>query len=90
MAKKSAESPHPSGTALVSTTGGLLGLTYANPATGIATTIGSGILAKLLNSPKAVEILTKGLRVPKSGAERAFNAAQIQSLVNREKAKEKK
>jgi propanediol dehydratase small subunit len=61
LAKKAAENPNPSGSAVV---GGMLtsaGYMFAHPTTGVPMVIGAGALSKLLHSPKAVAALSKGL-----------------------------
>lgn len=64
LAKKLAENPNPSGTALTLAKGGEVSLLMANPAVGAATSISATALSKLLHSRSGVALLTKGLRIP--------------------------
>jgi hypothetical protein len=64
LAKLTAKNSNPSGTAhtlLVASEGGLL---ITNPAVGVPTTIGLGVMSKLLHSKAGVRLLTKGFRIP--------------------------
>jgi hypothetical protein len=64
LAKRAAENPNPSGTALSLLKSGEAGLLIANPALGIPVTLSAGALSKLLHSPVAAKALVQGLRVP--------------------------
>jgi hypothetical protein len=64
LAKKAAENPNPSGTALTMAKGGELTLLWTNPATGAATSLGAAALAKLLHSRRVVGALNRGLLIP--------------------------
>lgn len=64
LAKKIGENPNQSGTAHTVLTAGQSALIVTNPLTGIASTIGTGALSKLLHNPAAVRALTNGLQVP--------------------------
>lgn len=63
LAKKLSESPNPSGTALTANSMGQTVLAFTNPSVGVPVVIGSGALSKILHSPKAVDFLTRGLRL---------------------------
>lgn len=76
LAKKTAESPNPSGTALTAaswSTG--VGLIVMSPTTGIPLVLGSGVVSKLLHSPWAVKLLTEGMRIPVGNKVAATTAA---------------
>jgi hypothetical protein len=71
LAKKMAESPNPSGSALVGSVGAGVAHVALHPLTGIPLQIGQGAVAKFLHSPAGVRLLTKGFRIPaanKAGA----------------------
>ncbi|MCL5743780.1 MAG: hypothetical protein M1541_07610 [Acidobacteria bacterium] len=78
LAKKIAENPNPSGSALVgSLTGGVI-YAFEHPQTGVPMMIGAGALAKLLHSPRGAQALMNGLRVPLGNkAARAIALNQI-------------
>jgi hypothetical protein len=79
LAKMTAENANPSGTArtlLVATQGGLL---WTEPVTGVATSIGTAALSKLLHSPAGVRLLTKGFQIP--ARNKAVAAAWAADLV---------
>lgn len=63
-AKKLAENPNPSGTTVVGISAASGGLIFTNPATGIAVTLGTGALSKLLHSRAGVRALTRGVKIP--------------------------
>lgn len=63
LAKKIAESPNPSGTALTANSLGQFALTFTHPLTGVPLVLGSGALSKMLHSPRGVQALTRGLQV---------------------------
>lgn len=64
LAKRAAENPNPSGTALSLVKSGEAGLLIANPSLGIPVTLSAGALSKLLHSPAAAKAIVQGLRVP--------------------------
>lgn len=79
LAKKLSESPNPSGTALTANSMGQTVLAFTNPTVGVPLILGSGALSKILHNPRAVQFLTKGMRVSvnaKPGAQ-MMAAAQI-------------
>jgi len=77
-AKKAAETPNPSGTAVVGSLVGGLTVAVTNPATGIPMMIGGAALAKLLHSPKFNAALKNGVNVRAgAGARSAMAASQI-------------
>jgi hypothetical protein len=79
LAKRLAESPNPSGTALtLHGTGSLFG-TFLHPTTGIPYALTTGAVAKLLNSTRGVQLLTQGLRLPAQA--RVGRAAWVASIV---------
>jgi len=78
IAKKLAENPNPSGTALTLAKGGELGGLFTAPAYGVPYSLGAGVVAKLLLSPKTTQLLLQGLRLP-VGA-KAARAAWVASL----------
>ena len=63
LAKKQAQSPNPSGSALVGSIAAGVGYTLANPVSGLLMNIPIGALSWMLHSPKGVAALTKGLTV---------------------------
>lgn len=63
-AKKIAENPNPSGSALVGLGVGGTVATLTNPATLVGTTLGTAALMRLLYSPMGVRALTRGLTLP--------------------------
>jgi hypothetical protein len=79
LAKKMAENPNPSGSALV---GALVPQGYAlmTPA-GVPLLIGSAALSGLLHSPRGVRLLTRGLETPATGGAGKSLAMQIRALV---------
>lgn len=79
LAKKLAESPNPSGTALTGTSIASGGLIFTNPAVGVPLTLGAGALSKILRSPKAVQLLTQGLRLS-LGPGRVSQAARASAI----------
>lgn len=83
LAKKMAESPNPSGSALVGSVGAGVAHVALHPLTGIPLQIGQGAIAKFLHSPAGVRILTKGFRIPaanKAGA--ALYAAELSKFAS--------
>jgi len=85
LAKKLAENPNPSGTALTGVAMGSGGLIIADPLLGTASVLGAGALAKLLYSPQGVKLLTKGMTIPLSNkAAAAFTAGQIIKLAGKD------
>lgn len=64
LAKKAAENPNPSGTALTLSKGGEMTLLFNQPVTGAAVTLGAPLLSKLLHSPRVVRALNRGLTTP--------------------------
>lgn len=75
LAKKLAENPNPSGSALTLAKGGELSLLISNPIAGAATSVSAMALSKLLHSPLGVKLLTKGLVIPaRSGAATVYAA----------------
>jgi hypothetical protein len=80
LAKRTAETPNPSGTAHTLLTAGQGGWILADPITGIPAQIGTAALSKALHSPRVVRLLTEGMRVPLSN--RAASAAVAAELSN--------
>jgi hypothetical protein len=64
LAKRLADNPNPSGTAFQLTRTGEAALILTNPAAGVPLTIAGAGLSKLLHSPRAVRLMTQGLRIP--------------------------
>lgn len=64
LAKRIADNPNPSGTALTVTKGGELSLLVSNPLVGVPVSVSAAGLSKLLHSPRAVRVMLRGLRVP--------------------------
>lgn len=64
LAKRIADNPNPSGTALTLSKQGEGLLLVTNPALGVPVSVGATALSKLLHSPAAVKTLTRGLRIP--------------------------
>jgi hypothetical protein len=84
LARKMAESPNPSGSALTGWIAG--GVTHAiiHPLTGIPMQLGQGALAQFLNSPQGVRILTQGIRIPSGNkAQAAAWASQVVAFAER-------
>lgn len=78
LAKKAAESPNPSGSALVGSMVAGLGYAFKDPITGVPLLIGSGALSKMLHSPAGISALSKGLTVRVgSGPAAALAAGRI-------------
>jgi hypothetical protein len=64
LVKRLAEHPNPSGTAItLHGTGSVFG-SILHPYTGVPYALTTGAVAKLLNSPRGVQLLTQGLRLP--------------------------
>lgn len=85
LAKKVAENPNPSGSAVVGSLvpGGLLAI--HSPVTGVAWLLSGYGTAKLLYSPVGVKLLTEGLRAPLKNAPRSVSVAnQLLSLAGKE------
>ena len=84
-AKKMAENPNPSGTAILGMSAGSGALIFTHPATGIPMAIGAGALSKMLHSPAGVRALTEGLTVPVGkGAAASIAAARILKLAGQD------
>jgi hypothetical protein len=83
-AKKMAENPNPSGTAVVSWIGAQGAYGLMNPATGVRWLLGTGAISKLLHSPKGVRLLTQGMGVSGKTAAGANIAAQILRIAGEE------
>lgn len=66
LAKKMAENPNPSGSALTLAKGGELTALVTAPAAGVPYTLGAPVIAKLLLSPTTTRLLLQGLRLPVS------------------------
>jgi len=80
LAKKAAESPNPSGTALTAASWATgVGLIITSPTTGIPLVLSSGAVSKLLRSPRVVKALTHGMQV-KLGNKAAATAAASEIL----------
>ncbi|MGH9667254.1 MAG: hypothetical protein ACRD9L_22765 [Bryobacteraceae bacterium] len=78
LAKKAAENPNPSGSAVVASVVAGLGYAFTDPVHGVPMLIGAGALSKLLHSPAAVRALSEGLTVPLGkGAASAIAATNI-------------
>jgi len=89
LAKKLAENPNPSGTALTLAKSGELALLFSSPLTGAATSVGAAGLTKLLYSPAATRLVLQGLRLPVGAtAARAAWAAQFARLVQEQQPAE--
>lgn len=76
-AKKIAENPNPSGSAIVGFigTGGTLAIMH--PTVGVPVLLGAGALSKLMHSPAGVSALMKGLRMPLKAPGAALAAGQL-------------
>ncbi len=81
LAKKLAESPNPSKTTLTATSLASGGLIFTNPAIGIPVTIGAGALSKMLRTPRAIRLLTKGTSML-LGPGRTSQAAQAAGVAD--------
>jgi hypothetical protein len=80
LAKMTAETPNPSGTAHTLLTAGQGGLLLTEPVTGAALQLGTAALSKLMHSKAGVKLLTKGLRIP--AANKAAGAAWLADLAS--------
>jgi len=84
-AKKLAENPNPSGSALIGWIPAQAAWLINEPISGSAYILGSGALAKLLYSPKGARLLTEGLRIPVGKtAAGASIAGQLLDLAGRD------
>lgn len=86
LAKKLAESPNPSGTALTLNSGSQIALAFTHPLTGVPVVLGSGALSSLLHSSRGVRALTRGLEVSTQPASGATKAAAVLNLVHAARA----
>jgi DNA-directed RNA polymerase subunit F len=78
LAKKAAEVPNPSGTAVVGSLSAAAGYAFHDPITAAAWTISAAGMAKLLHSPAGVNALRNGLKVSlKRPVEASMAAARI-------------
>ena len=77
LAKKLAESPNPSGTAKMGTSMASGALIFTHPAVGVPLTLGAGALSKILRSPGAVKLLTKGLQLQLGPGRASQTAAML-------------
>jgi hypothetical protein len=84
-AKKMAESPNPSGTALTLMKGAEAGTWYWNPGAGAAYSLSATGMAKLLRNPRAVRILSRGMAL-RVGGRTAASAALTTELAGLAKA----
>lgn len=82
LAKRLAENPNPSGTALTLNSGSQIALAFTHPMTGIPIVLGSGALSKLLHSPRGVQALTRGMQVSLQPASGATKTAALLNLVH--------
>jgi hypothetical protein len=76
-AKKLAENPNPSGSAVLAVATGSGTLIVTQPMTGIPLAIGAGALSKMMHTRAGVQLLTNGMRMPLSAPARAVMAGQI-------------
>jgi hypothetical protein len=82
LAKKLAENPNPSGTALTLVKGGEVGAWFTAPGLGIPYSLTAPMVAKLLLSPRTTRVLLQGLRLPVSAtAARTAWAGQLGRLL---------
>jgi hypothetical protein len=75
LAKKLAENPNPSGSALVGSIGGQLGLMFYSPQTGVPMVLAGGALSKMLRSPVGVKLLMEGMAPKAAGSKIAQGLA---------------
>lgn len=66
VGKKMAENQNPSGTSYVAGIGAQGALLFADPLTGVATSLAGAALSKALNSPKIARLLTQAMETPKT------------------------
>lgn len=78
LAKKLSENPNPSGTAVTAFKGAEVAGLVANPVLGAAYSLGAGAMSKLLHSPKAVQLMTRGMRMSVNAGPAAKTAAVAQ------------
>lgn len=78
LAKKAAENPNPSGTALTVFKGGEGLSWFLTPAPGLTYSMTGLALAKILRTPAAVRLLSKGLSAP--SRPRAVDAAHVAAI----------
>jgi len=91
-AKKMAENPNPSGTALMQWINTLFtGGAVAAPGSFIGGGLAAGAVAKLMYSPRGVQLLTQGMRIPINDKVRAAAwTARAMNIVNEDVDAEKK
>lgn len=84
LAKRLADNPNPSGTALTLNSGSQIALAFTHPLTGIPIVLGSGAISKLLHSTRGVNALTRGIEVslPSRAVSGATKGAALLNLVN--------
>jgi hypothetical protein len=75
-AKKLAENPNPSGTAILGISAGSL-LAFTHPTTGVPLMLGAGAISKMLHSPAGVRALSNGVKISLKGPARTAAAAQL-------------
>ena len=88
LAKKLAESPNPSRSALTWNSGSQLALTFTQPTIGVPVVLASATLAKMLRSPTVIRALTKSMQlsVPSVHAPMAAQAASLANLLRAARA----
>lgn len=84
LAKRTSQNPNPSGTAFQVGLGAQGWAFLADPATGIGLQIGGAGLAALLHSPRAVRLMTRGLRLPAGNRAAAATASAELAAIARE------
>ena len=85
LAKRMAERPNPSGSAVVGSLNFGLGYMLRNPVAGTAYMISGPALAKALYSPRTIRLLTEGLQMPLGNrAAAGMLAAQIERAIGDE------
>lgn len=79
LAKKAAENPNPSGTALTVFKGAEVGSWYLAPASGITYSVTAPAMAKLLRYPPAVRLLSRGM-TPVAATGRAVGVSDLAAM----------
>lgn len=83
-AKKIAENPNPSGTAIVGLSAASGAGMVLHPATGVPLVLGAGAISKLMHSSAGVRLLTKGISMPVNAPAAALTLAAIRSIAGRD------
>lgn len=89
LGKMLERTPNASGTALTLSGVGSLLEAVRNPRTGVPSLLAAGSIAKLMNSPAGVRLLTQGLSIPANSVRAAAWAAEVNRFAGEEVTREK-